>query len=136
MLPKVVRNTAIQHSKEDEMALEGGDESIVGLSISLDGESIQLPEEASLQHHAITTTSRVIQKEVTANQPTVRRVDVIVADGGILLSEIDTKTMRSKKVSNLFVTGDLLDIRRPSGGFSLQLCWTTGYVAGTHAVSE
>ncbi len=57
----------------------------------------------------------------------------IVADGGILLSEVDTKTMRSKKISNLLITGDLLDIRRPSGGFSLQLCWTTGYVAGTHA---
>jgi predicted Rossmann fold flavoprotein len=57
----------------------------------------------------------------------------IVADGGIILDEIDTKTMRSKKISNLFVTGDLLDIRRPSGGFSLQLCWTTGFVAGSNA---
>ncbi len=59
----------------------------------------------------------------------------IVADGGISLNEIDTKTMQSKKISNLYITGDLLDIRRPSGGFSLQLCWTTGYVAGT-AVSK
>ncbi len=58
----------------------------------------------------------------------------VVADGGISLSEIDTKTMRSKKISNLSITGDLLDIRRPSGGFSLQLCWTTGYVAGTHCL--
>ncbi len=56
----------------------------------------------------------------------------IVADGGVALSEIDMKTMRSKKISNLFVTGDLLHINRPSGGFSLQLCWTTGFVAGTH----
>jgi hypothetical protein len=54
----------------------------------------------------------------------------VVADGGVDLREIDTKTMRSKKYDNLFVTGDLLDINRPSGGFSLQLCWTTGYVAG------
>jgi len=54
----------------------------------------------------------------------------VVADGGVPLTEIDTKTMRSKKVSNLLVTGDLLDIARPSGGYSLQLCWTTGYVAG------
>lgn len=54
----------------------------------------------------------------------------VVADGGVTLSEIDTKTMRSKKIANLFVTGDLLHINRPSGGFSLQLCWTTGYVAG------
>lgn len=58
----------------------------------------------------------------------------IVADGGISLDEIDTKTMKSTKVSNLYVTGDLLDIRRPSGGFSLQLCWTTGFVAGIHCL--
>jgi predicted flavoprotein YhiN len=57
----------------------------------------------------------------------------VVADGGIHLSEIDMKTMRSKKISNLYVTGDLLDINRLSGGYGLQLCWTTGYVAGKSA---
>ena len=57
----------------------------------------------------------------------------VVADGGVPLSEIDMKTMRSRTVPNLFVTGDLLHINRPSGGYSLQLCWTTGFVAGTHA---
>jgi hypothetical protein len=57
----------------------------------------------------------------------------VVADGGLSLDEVDTRTMRSKKIENLFVTGDLLHIRRPSGGYSLQLCWTTGYVAGSHA---
>ena len=58
----------------------------------------------------------------------------VVADGGIDLSEIDTRTFRSKKIANLYVTGDLLDINRPSGGFSLQLCWTTGAIAGQNAV--
>ena len=57
----------------------------------------------------------------------------IVADGGLPLTEVDMKTMRSKKISNLFVAGDLLNINRPSGGFSLQLCWSTGYVAGSNA---
>ena len=57
----------------------------------------------------------------------------IVADGGLPLTEVDMKTMRSKKINNLFVTGDLLHINRPSGGFSLQLCWSTGYVAGSNA---
>ncbi len=56
----------------------------------------------------------------------------IVADGGLSLAEIDAKTMRSKLYDNLYITGDLLDITRPSGGFSLQLCWTTGYVAGSN----
>ncbi len=56
----------------------------------------------------------------------------VIADGGIPLTEVDTKTMRSKVIKNLSVTGDLLHVNRPSGGFSLQLCWTTGYVAGMH----
>ncbi len=54
----------------------------------------------------------------------------VVADGGVDLKEIDTRTMRSKLYDNLYITGDLLHINRPSGGFSLQLCWTTGYIAG------
>lgn len=57
----------------------------------------------------------------------------VVADGGVELSEVDTKTMRSKVIQNLLVTGDLLHINRPSGGFSLQICWTSGFVAGMNA---
>lgn len=57
----------------------------------------------------------------------------VVSDGGVVLTEIDLKTMRSRIHPNLYVTGDLLNVTRPSGGFSLQLCWTTGYVAGQNA---
>ncbi|MBI2338461.1 NAD(P)/FAD-dependent oxidoreductase [Candidatus Daviesbacteria bacterium] len=54
----------------------------------------------------------------------------VAADGGVALEEIDTRTMRSKMFQNLYIVGDMLHINRPSGGFSLQLCWTTGFVAG------
>jgi predicted Rossmann fold flavoprotein len=54
----------------------------------------------------------------------------VISDGGIPLTEVDTKTMRSKVCKNLYLTGDILHINRPSGGYSLQLCWTTGFVAG------
>ncbi len=57
----------------------------------------------------------------------------VITSGGLSLDEIDFKTMRSTKFNNLFVIGDLLDIDRPSGGYSLQLCWTTGFVAGSNA---
>ena len=57
----------------------------------------------------------------------------VVADGGVPLTEVDMRTMRSLKVPNLFITGDLLHITRPSGGYSLQLCWTTGHIAGSNA---
>jgi predicted Rossmann fold flavoprotein len=54
----------------------------------------------------------------------------IVSSGGILLDEVDFKTMASRKFPNLYLVGDILNIDRPSGGYSLQLCWTTGFVAG------
>lgn len=54
----------------------------------------------------------------------------IIASGGVALEEIDFKTMRSKLYPNLYIIGDMLNINRPSGGYSLQLCWTTGAVAG------
>jgi len=57
----------------------------------------------------------------------------IVTSGGVILPEIDFKTMRSRKVKNLFLVGDILNIDRPSGGYSLQICWTTGYIAGENA---
>ncbi len=55
----------------------------------------------------------------------------VLSDGGVDLSEVDTKTMRSRRHENIFFTGDMLHINRPSGGYSLQLCWTTGWVAGS-----
>lgn len=60
----------------------------------------------------------------------------VVTSGGAALTEIDFKTMRSLTYKNLHIIGDLLDINRPSGGYSLQLCWTTGFVAGSAAATE
>lgn len=54
----------------------------------------------------------------------------VVVDGGLPLTEVDMKKMQSKLYDNLFITGDLLHINRHSGGFGLQICWTTGYIAG------
>ncbi|MDO8575687.1 MAG: aminoacetone oxidase family FAD-binding enzyme, partial [bacterium] len=55
----------------------------------------------------------------------------VISDGGVPLTEVDTRTMRSLKVENLYLTGDVLHINRPSGGYSLQLFWNTGFVAGS-----
>ncbi len=60
----------------------------------------------------------------------------VVTSGGADLTEIDLKTMRSRLHNNLFLIGDVLNINRPSGGYSLQLCWTTGFVAGTASANE
>jgi len=57
----------------------------------------------------------------------------VVCDGGVDLTEVDTRTLQSRKIPNLYIVGDLLHINRPSGGYSLQLCWSTGWVAGENA---
>ena len=54
----------------------------------------------------------------------------IVSSGGVALEEINFKTMQSRLIPNLYIIGDVLNINRPSGGYSLQLCWTTGFVSG------
>jgi len=60
----------------------------------------------------------------------------VIADGGVSLDEIDTRTMASRIHPNIFVTGDMLHVNRPSGGYSLQLAWTTGWVAGMSAAES
>ncbi|MDO8443562.1 MAG: aminoacetone oxidase family FAD-binding enzyme [Candidatus Azambacteria bacterium] len=55
----------------------------------------------------------------------------IVSSGGVALEEINFKTMQSRIAPRIYIIGDALNVNRPSGGYSLQLCWTTGFVAGS-----
>lgn len=57
----------------------------------------------------------------------------VVTAGGVSLKDVDPKTMGSKQVDNLFFAGEVLDLDGPTGGFNLQVCWTTGFVAGEEA---
>jgi len=59
----------------------------------------------------------------------------IVTSGGVALTDIDMRTMRSKKVDNLYFAGEMIDLDGPTGGFNLQVCWSTGYLAGVSAAA-
>lgn len=69
---------------------------------------------------------------------TVRRLSgfnsAIVTSGGISLEEINDKTMKSKIIDNLFFAGEIINVDGPTGGFNLQICWSTGYLAGENAL--
>ena len=54
----------------------------------------------------------------------------IATDGGIDLKEIDNKTLESKKVKGLYFAGEILDVIGKTGGFNLQVAWSTGWTAG------
>ncbi len=73
-----------------------------------------------------------VLKSLTVSVESLMGFDkAIIADGGVDMDEVNFENMSLKKIENLHVTGDMLNISRPSGGYSLQLCWTTGYVSGT-----
>lgn len=98
--------------------------------LKLDGEK-EVHQLTRLERRAIVDLLKDIR--ITA-AGLLGRDKAIITSGGIPLEEIDTRAMRSRIYPNLYIVGDMLDIDRPSGGFSLQLCWTTGYVAGKHSV--
>ena len=54
----------------------------------------------------------------------------VVTSGGVSLKEVNPNTMGSKKMENLYFAGEILDLDGPSGGYNLQECWSTGYLAG------
>lgn len=57
--------------------------------------------------------------------------EAIITKGGIDVKEINPKTMESKKVEGLYFVGEVLDLDSLTGGYNLQLAWSTGYVAGS-----
>ncbi len=57
--------------------------------------------------------------------------EAIITSGGINIKEIDPKTMESKKVKGLYFAGEIIDVDSYTGGFNLQIAYSTGYVAGT-----
>jgi hypothetical protein len=57
--------------------------------------------------------------------------EAIITAGGVSLKEIDPKTMESKLVKGLFITGELLDIQADTGGYNLQAAFSTGWLAGS-----
>jgi len=60
----------------------------------------------------------------------------IITSGGVSLRDIDMRTMRSKKITNLYFAGEMLDLDGPTGGYNLQVCWSTGYLAGISAATS
>ncbi|HHX07724.1 MAG TPA: aminoacetone oxidase family FAD-binding enzyme, partial [Erysipelothrix sp.] len=56
----------------------------------------------------------------------------VVTAGGLKLSEVDPKTLRSKQIKNLTICGELLNVLGPVGGYNLTIALSTGFVAGSN----
>ena len=56
--------------------------------------------------------------------------EAIITRGGVTVKEVNPSTMESKLVQNLYFCGELLDLDAMTGGYNLQIAWSTGYLAG------
>ena len=62
--------------------------------------------------------------------------DAIITSGGVELKEINPSSMESKLIKGLYVAGELLDLDAATGGYNLQIAWSSGYVAGNSATLD
>ena len=62
--------------------------------------------------------------------------EAIITRGGISLKEVNPSTMESKLMSGLYFAGEMLDLDAFTGGFNLQIAWSTGYLAGQSAAGQ
>lgn len=62
--------------------------------------------------------------------------EAIVTQGGVNVKEILPASMESRKVRNLYFAGEVLDVDALTGGFNLQIAWSTGFLAGKHAAEN
>ncbi len=62
--------------------------------------------------------------------------EAIITAGGVPLGEVESKTMQSKKIKNLYFAGEVLDLDADTGGFNLQIAFSTGWLAAQSAVGK
>ena len=58
--------------------------------------------------------------------------EAVITKGGVATNEISPSTMESKLVKNLYFAGEVIDLDALTGGFNLQIAWSTGFVSGSN----
>ena len=90
--------------------------------------------------NSITREERMAFGKLIKNLPmTIRKTrdfnEAIITRGGVSVKEVDPSTMESKLISGLYFAGEVLDVDTVTGGFNLQVAWSTGHLAGTCAAN-
>ena len=79
------------------------------------------------QRRALTDILKNLDFEITGTRPID---EAIITRGGVKVSEVNPKTMESKLINGLYFCGEVLDVDAYTGGFNLQIAFSTGYLAG------
>jgi len=81
----------------------------------------------------LTSLAKSLPLQILRTRPIA---EATVTRGGVCLDEIDDKTMQSRVCPGLFFAGEVIDADGPCGGYNLQICWSTGALAGTCAAAQ
>ncbi len=92
--------------------------------------SLQANSLTKQKRRALVELLKAFSLDITGKRPVA---EAIITSGGIKVSEIDPKTMASKLVPGLFFAGEIIDCDAYTGGFNLQIAWSTAYAAGLNA---
>ena len=98
-----------------------------------------IPEEKKVNEITREERSRFVHliKDLTMTLTGLRGYnEAIITKGGVSVREIDPGSMESKNVEGLYFAGEVLDLDAVTGGYNLQIAWSTGYLAGINAAQE
>ena len=82
------------------------------------------------QRRALLTVLKHFSVDIRGPRPVE---EAIITSGGVKVGEVNPSTMESKVTAGLYFAGEVLDVDAYTGGFNLQIAWSTGYTAGQHA---
>ncbi len=85
------------------------------------------------ERHRLVSLLKCFELEVTGTRPIE---EAIITQGGVNVKEVDPSTMRSRMSESIFFAGEILDVDALTGGFNLQIAFSTGYLAGVSAAAE
>lgn len=133
---RILRDFEKYSNKEFKNALsELAGRTMIPVLIRLSG----IPEDTKV--HSITREQRMqllklfkaFPVSVSGTRPVA---EAIITSGGVSTKEVNPRTMESKFVSGLFFAGEILDLDGYTGGFNLQIAWSTGFVAGKSVLKD
>lgn len=130
---RVLREFEVNHNRQFKNAVDGLFPSkLRPVIVELSG----IPEDKKV--HEITREERIrfvqLIKDFTMTLTGLRGYnEAIITRGGVSVREIDPGTMESKLIQGLYFAGEVLDLDAVTGGYNLQIAWSTGYLAGVSA---
>ena len=133
MIPRILRDFAEEKNKDFANSLDKLlPKSIISVIIDLSGiePSLKVNQVTREMRAALCRVIKALPLHITGFRPIE---EAIITGGGISVKEINPSTMESRLVKGLYFAGEIIDADAYTGGFNLQIAFSTGFAAGKNA---